>query len=147
MMEVLACGSTLSTCNSDSSVERWLIPALYGGVGPLTNTGTPECGPNATHPEWTDTGALTAVMADLETGTAEHIDEGLVFWAGSVLVFEQDFAFEYVIRFDACSLARLTCSLQASKRVTNGIPLGCSLPLTPSTMIGLGLGLGLGLSL
>lgn len=44
---------------------------------------TPECGPNATHPEWMDTGALTVVMADLAAGTAEHIDQGLVFWAGT----------------------------------------------------------------
>ena len=39
--------------------------------------------PSATHPEWTDTGALTAVMASLEHGTVEHIDQGLVFWAGT----------------------------------------------------------------
>jgi predicted GH43/DUF377 family glycosyl hydrolase len=39
--------------------------------------------PNATHPEWTDTGALTAVRADLAAGTAEYIDQGLVFWAGT----------------------------------------------------------------
>ena len=38
---------------------------------------------NATHPEWTDTGALTVVKADLQTGTAEHVDEALVFWAGT----------------------------------------------------------------
>ena len=39
--------------------------------------------PNATHPEWTDIGALTVVKADLEAGTVEHIDEDLVFWAGT----------------------------------------------------------------
>ena len=39
--------------------------------------------PNATHPEWTDTGALVAVKADLARGTVEHIHEGLVFWPGT----------------------------------------------------------------
>jgi|EP01047_Picozoa_sp_COSAG01_P073399 hypothetical protein len=39
--------------------------------------------PNATHPEWTDTGALTAVSANLQAGTAQHIAEGLVFWPGT----------------------------------------------------------------
>jgi predicted GH43/DUF377 family glycosyl hydrolase len=39
--------------------------------------------PNATHPEWTDTGALAAVGADVAAGTAEYIDDSLVFWAGA----------------------------------------------------------------
>ena len=44
---------------------------------------TPNCLPNATHPEWMDIGALTAVKADLRAGTAEFVDESLVFWAGT----------------------------------------------------------------
>ena len=39
--------------------------------------------PNATHPEWTDTGALTVVRADVKKGTAQHINASLVFWPGT----------------------------------------------------------------
>lgn len=39
--------------------------------------------PNATHPEWTDTGALTVVPADLQAGTVGHINQSRVFWAGT----------------------------------------------------------------
>jgi hypothetical protein len=39
--------------------------------------------PNATHPEWTDTGALTVIRANLQAGTAQYIDAGRVFWAGT----------------------------------------------------------------
>lgn len=39
--------------------------------------------PGATHPEWTDTGALTVIEADLDAGTAGHIDETRVFWPGT----------------------------------------------------------------
>ena len=44
---------------------------------------TPNCVSNVTHPEWMDIGALTAVRADLTTGSTEHINESLVFWAGT----------------------------------------------------------------
>lgn len=44
---------------------------------------TPNCPSNVTHPEWMDIGALTAVKADLLAGSTEHIDESLVFWAGT----------------------------------------------------------------
>ena len=33
--------------------------------------------------EWTDTGALTVVRADVQKGTAEHINASLVFWPGT----------------------------------------------------------------
>ena len=36
--------------------------------------------PNATHREWTDTGALALVAADLQAGTVEHISAANVFW-------------------------------------------------------------------
>jgi hypothetical protein len=39
--------------------------------------------PNATHREWTDTGALALVAADLRAGTVEHISAANVFWPGT----------------------------------------------------------------
>eukprot|EP00040_Diaphanoeca_grandis_P007084 m.2893 g.2893 ORF g.2893 m.2893 type:complete len:397 (-) comp1825_c0_seq1:194-1384(-) len=44
---------------------------------------TPNCSPNVSHPEWMDIGALTAVKANVHLGSTEHIDESLVFWAGT----------------------------------------------------------------
>ena len=39
--------------------------------------------PNATHPEWTDTGALAVIAGDVAAGQADHIDANTVFWAGT----------------------------------------------------------------
>ena len=39
--------------------------------------------PNATHPEWTDTGALTVVRGNLADGTVDHIGQSAVFWPGT----------------------------------------------------------------
>lgn len=38
--------------------------------------------PNATHPEWTDIGALAVVEADVAEGRVQHIDQARVFWPG-----------------------------------------------------------------
>ena len=38
---------------------------------------------NATHPEWTDTGALVVATANLTSGTVQHINQSLVFWPGT----------------------------------------------------------------
>ena len=39
--------------------------------------------PGASHPEWTDIGALTVVSADLAAGKVAHINMSDVFWAGT----------------------------------------------------------------
>jgi ankyrin repeat protein len=47
--------------------------------------------------------------------------------AGTVRVFRREFTLDNAIGSHACSLeARFKCELQASRRVTNGIPLWCS---------------------
>jgi predicted GH43/DUF377 family glycosyl hydrolase len=43
----------------------------------------PDCGAGATHPEWSDIGAITVVAADIAAGTVNHINQSSVFWPGT----------------------------------------------------------------
>jgi hypothetical protein len=87
----------VSHANGDSSFEYnfngpWFPPPLGSGAtdGLIVRVQENWRLPNATHPEWTDTGALTAVRADTHKGTAEHINESLVFWPGTAAPPHQD---------------------------------------------------------
>ena len=80
----------ISNFNGDSDYAYnfngpWFPPPQGSGVsdGLIVRVQEDWRSPNATHPEWTDTGALAVVTADLQSGTAEHINASLVFWAGT----------------------------------------------------------------
>lgn len=87
----------VSYANGDSSYEYnfngpWFPPPLGSGAadGLIVRVQENWRLPNATHPEWTDTGALTAVRADTQKGTADHINASLVFWPGTAAPPHQD---------------------------------------------------------